>query len=413
MADEMTEELSKPVSVFIEACVTDRCTLSLSEVKREVFELIAAHRPTFFSGQPIPFHHSALADHLRFLEVGDLMQPVVPFNAAAPQIFVYQLHTDESTAEHIGAPDDMFQDAEGSTVQACEVTTMPNVRSHRLWESLHFDTPVKLDLLRYAETAMLFAERGVDAHLVGCNRVVLLHGPPGTGKTSICKALAHKLSIYLGNRFSSTFFVEVSAHSLLSKYFSESGKLVVQLFGRIRAIIRDERRLCFVLVDEVESLTAARKAALSGTEPSDALRVVNAVLTQLDLLRPFPNVFLLATSNLHEAVDVAFVDRADLKLYLGAPGSGTRLHILRTAVEELVRRRVVDLRSWGQTETNEALFRLAESCQGLSGRALRRLPFLAVVKSARTYPFCPLSPVDFFTALQASVDQALNDLQVD
>ena len=37
-------------------------------------------------------------------------------------------------------------------------------------------------------------------------------------------------------------------------------------------------------VDEVESLTAARAGAMAGTEPSDALRVVNALLTQLDKL---------------------------------------------------------------------------------------------------------------------------------
>jgi len=43
--------------------------------------------------------------------------------------------------------------------------------------------------------------------------------------------------------------------------------------------------LVVVLIDEVESLTAARQSAVSGTEPSDAIRVVNAVLTQLDVLR--------------------------------------------------------------------------------------------------------------------------------
>ena len=42
-----------------------------------------------------------------------------------------------------------------------------------------------------------------------------------------------------------------------------------------------------ILIDEVESLTAARKAAVQGAEPSDALRAVNAMLTHLDQLKAF------------------------------------------------------------------------------------------------------------------------------
>ena len=46
------------------------------------------------------------------------------------------------------------------------------------------------------------------------------------------------------------------------------------------------RRACAAC--QVESLTAARQSALSGNEPSDALRVVNALLTQLDQLKRCP-----------------------------------------------------------------------------------------------------------------------------
>jgi hypothetical protein len=53
--------------------------------------------------------------------------------------------------------------------------------------------------------------------------------------------------------------VEVNAHSLFSKWFSESGKLVSKLFGAITELVEEPQSLVFVLIDEVESLTAARK----------------------------------------------------------------------------------------------------------------------------------------------------------
>lgn len=43
---------------------------------------------------------------------------------------------------------------------------------------------------------------------------------------------------------------------------------------------------------KVESLTAARQAAAAGNEPADSIRAVNALLTQLDQLRSYPNVMV-------------------------------------------------------------------------------------------------------------------------
>ena len=81
------------------------------------------------------------------------------------------------------------------------------------------------------------------------------------------------------------------------------------MFHKIQELIDDPEIIVCVLIDEVESLTAARKSAMSGSEPSDAIRVVNALLTQLDQIRRYPNVLILTTSNVTGAIDLAFVDR--------------------------------------------------------------------------------------------------------
>ena len=216
---------------------------------------------------------------------------------------------------------------------------LPSARLDGVWESLIFESRVKRHLMDYTTTAMLFSDAGVDRRLVTFNRIILLHGPPGTGKTSLCRALAHKAAIRLSDRYSNSHLLEINAHSLFSKWFSESGKLVLRLFQHVHELVEDDDAFVVLLIDEVESLTASRSA--SGSEPSDSLRVVNAVLTQLDGLSQHPNVLVLATSNLSGAIDGAFLDRADLKLFIGPPGLRARFEILRSCFAELVRAGIV------------------------------------------------------------------------
>ncbi|KAF4798276.1 thyroid hormone receptor interactor 13 [Turdus rufiventris] len=122
---------------------------------------------------------------------------------------------------------------------------------------------------------------------------------------------------------------------------SNSGKLVTKMFQKIQELVDDRDALVFVLIDEVESLTAARSAFKAGTEPSDAIRVVNAVLTQIDQIKRYPNVVILTTSNITEKIDMAFVDRADIKQYIGPPSTAAIFRIYLSCLEELMKCQII------------------------------------------------------------------------
>ncbi|XP_058876750.1 LOW QUALITY PROTEIN: pachytene checkpoint protein 2 homolog [Acipenser ruthenus] len=384
-------------------------------VRHHVLELLKQHRMVFGDYTWKEFDDEFLVKNIESVAIvdTDLRNPI-DLNSCCLSIHIFTLSEEEpSTEENLEEEDD--------NLIAANHWLLPSAEFHGIWESLVYENEIKTQLLDYVSTTMLFSDRSVDSNLIAWNRVVLLHGPPGTGKTSLCKALSQKLAIRLSQRYSYGQFVEINSHSLFSKWFSESGKLVTKMFQKIQQFIDDKDALVFVLIDEVESLTAARSASRAGTEPSDAIRVVNSVLTQLDQIKRNPNVVILTTSNVTEKIDLAFVDRADIKQYIGPPSPAAIFKIYLSCLDELMKCQIIyprqqlltlrELETLGFLENKVSelslfLNRIAQKSKGLSGRVLRKLPFLAHA----LYIQAPTVTLEkFLEALSLAVDKQFED----
>ena len=102
--------------------------------------------------------------------------------------------------------------------------------------------------------------------------VLLVHGEPGNGKTTLCRALAQKLSIRLSKRFTGGRLIEIDCNALLSKWFGESGKRLGKVFDSIITMAQEDggTNVVCVLLDEVETIARSRESV--GDVP-DAMRV--------------------------------------------------------------------------------------------------------------------------------------------
>lgn len=207
------------------------------------------------------------------------------------------------------------------TAQQVRYLALPNVLLNEAWGSLVFEDALPSRLLRYLVRMVdMMSKRQLNLSAFNWNRLCLLHGPPGSGKSTLCRALVQKLSIRLGGTFSTALLAEINTNSMLSKYFGESGKQIGSMFEQIYTMCQDRKTLVCVVMDEVETIAGSREQAAGGSECADGLRVrlllflatvdlltnilkaTNQLLTALDRLRNLPNVIVLCTSNLIEAI---------------------------------------------------------------------------------------------------------------
>ena len=180
---------------------------------------------------------------------------------------------------------------------------------------------------------------------------ILLHGPPGTGKTTIAKAMATEIA---------ASFYERSAADLLSKWAGESEERVARLFAKARS-----NRPSIIFVDEIDGLLRTRGDGGNHWEE----RVVSQFLRELDGLGGGEGVLLVGATNRLDVIDPALRQRRLTPIEIGLPDGAGRLQLLRSLLSGTSLAPDVDLRE------------LAVATEGMSGADLKRLRDLAGMKT--------------------------------
>ena len=152
---------------------------------------------------------------------------------------------------------------------------------------------------------------------------ILLHGPSGTGKTLLAKAVATE---------SEANFISVKGPELISKWVGESERGMREIFRRAR-----QAAPCVVFFDEIDSIALTR-GGMGGTDSGGGYggsgssdRMLSQLLTEMDGIQELQGVVVIAATNRVDMIDAALLrpGRFDKIIFVPNPDMNTREKILQ------------------------------------------------------------------------------------
>lgn len=208
--------------------------------------------------------------------------------------------------------------------------------------------------------------------------LILLVGPPGTGKTSLAKAAASKAGGLL--RGKNARFIEVEPHGLTSSTLGRSQRDMHQFLNGTIAEHAKHGPL-IVLLDEVETMAVDRQRLSLDANPIDVHRATDAVLAGLDhLAAEYPDLLFIATSNFEGAVDSALLSRADLILRVDKPTPEACFAILVDTLDIMGTK----WKKLAKLQEHARFKEVSKAACGLDGRQIRKAVLQACATNKET-----------------------------